>query len=189
MSTVLNDTTTYATPQDLVARYDVRDICQWVSDANAPVSPSSLGGNANLLAAIADASGMVEAAVLAAERYSVTDLQNLYASGGNSGQFLIRLVCDLAVGLLIERRPYLERDVPAPFLRALEWLEQLRDGKRILAFQEVAQAALPSVIVDSAADVRNRNLASYQANRFFGYDRGDVSVPGNAPGAGASIVP
>src|SRR5579859_2315948 len=137
MSTVISDTTAYATSADLTARYDVRDVCQWVSDTTAPVSQGSLATNAVVTALLADASGMVEAALLAVDRYSATDLQNLITAGGNSANFLKRLVCDLAIGQLIERRPYLDRDIPPAYLRALEWLEDLRNGKRIFAFQEV----------------------------------------------------
>ncbi len=189
MSTVMTDTTAYANSTDLINRYDARDICQWVSDTAAPVSQGSLPTNAVLTALFQDASGQVEAALLAVDRYSVTDLQNLITAGGNSANFLKRIVCDLVVGMLIERRPFLDRDLPPAYLRALEWLEELRNGKRIFAFQEVADAGNAKITIDSVYDIQSRNLASQQASRYFGADRANDYVPGNAPGAGSNVVP
>ncbi len=188
MSTVISDLSAYATSADLIARYDVRDICQWVSDTAAPVSQGSLSSNSVLTALFADASGMVEAALLAVDRYSALDLQNLITAGGNSANFLKRLVCDLVAGMLIERRPYLDRDIPPAYLRALEWLEELRNGKRIFAFQEVADAGNAKVTIDSVYDIQSRNLASNQAARYFGADRAQDFVPGTSPGSGSNVV-
>ncbi len=121
---------------------------------------------------------MIEAACLVTERYSVQDLQSLYSTGGNSASFLIRLTCDLAVGLLMERRPYLEREPPPQFTRALEWLQQLREGERIFAFAEASEAGDPQVAQQSQLDLQIANRATYQASRFFGPDRAEDTFQG-----------
>ena len=186
MSTLMLDSTAYAVPSDLTARYDVRDIAQWASDTGTPVSTASIATNVNVLAALADASGMVEAACLAADRYTVSDLQNLAGGSGNSSNFIKRLTCDLAVGMLIERRYSYDRDLPRPCQQALVWLEELRAGKRIFAFQEVADAGNPKVTYQSQSDIAKRNLASFQAARFFGADRAEEFVPSTGS---ANVVP
>ena len=196
MSTTITDTTAYAQPSDFLLRYDARDVVQWVSDQTAPVSQASLSTNPNLFAALTDASGMIESALLAAGRYTVQDLQTLLTVNagtttttiGNSASFLIRLTCDLALGLLIERRPYLERDMPQSYQRALDWLDRLRKGERVFAFQQVVNAGNPMVTFQSQADLAARNLASYQAGRYFGFDRAEEFVP-SGTGTGGTVVP
>jgi phage gp36-like protein len=177
VSTPISNAAAYATSADFVARFDIRDVAQWVSDTGSPVSQASITTtpfNANLLAALADASGMVESACFVSDRYTPNDLTIL---NGNSLALLKRIVCGLAVGMLIERRPFLDREPPKVYEQALEWLDRLRKGERIFALQEAGDAGNPLVTFTSQADLALRNPVSVQMYRFFG-DRGQYFVPG-----------
>ncbi len=187
--TPISDSSAYATVADLQARFDTRDLAQWASDTGTPIASGSLATNPALLAMLSDASGIVELACLVGERYSVSDLQTLAAATGNSSAILKRIVCDLAVGMLIERRPFLEREPMQQYLHALDMLQEIRAGKRIFAFIESAQAGNPKDVIDSNLDIDYRNLTTNQASRYFGIDRANRYRPGGTTGAGANVVP
>lgn len=130
----------YATAQDLLLRYDARRVSDLVSDTG---SRSVYPDQSPVVAAVLDdASGMVESACRASQRYTANDLQALT---GNTSALLKRLVCDLAFGLLVARRGYSSQDqrVMAPQTEAANgMLEMLRRGERIFSDQDNADAGV-----------------------------------------------
>lgn len=130
----------YATPQDLLNRYDARRIADLVSDSGQrTLAPQS---SPVVAACLDDASGAVDAACRVAQRYTSADLAGLT---GNANALLVRLVCDLAFGMLVARRGYTANDaaVMAPREKsALEMLEALRRGERIFSGEEQADAGV-----------------------------------------------
>jgi phage gp36-like protein len=164
--TPLSATQPYATGADLIARYDINDIRQWASDSGIPVSIANVAANNNVVTALMDASGDVEAALLASDRYLP---QDLLALTGNSKNRLIRLVCELAIGYLYERRIRRgEEPEPAPATRGKEMLQRLAKGEWIFGFVEHGDAGVIAHQVEGAVDVERRNMVTLQAQRYYG---------------------
>lgn len=130
----------YATPQDLLNRYDARRVADLVSDAGSrTLAPQS---SPVVAACLDDASGQVDAACRVAQRYTAAELSGLT---GNAQAMLVRLVCDLAYGMLVARRGYTANDaaVMAPREKfALDMLEALRRGERLFSGEDQAEAGV-----------------------------------------------
>jgi phage gp36-like protein len=181
--TPLSGTTAYATPADLIARYDKRDIAQWASDTGLPITETKLPNDLNVLAALADASGDIEAACLMSDRYLPQDLGALQ---GNSQNLLKRLTCELAIGYLYERRLRRgEESEPAAYKRGLETLERLRKGEWVFGFVEHGDAGVVSHQVEAAGDVEARNMTTFLSARYFGRRSNRFDFSGNA----ATVTP
>lgn len=134
----------YATPSDLVARYDARRIGDFVSDNGVRVTEADLSLDDKVLTALESASGEVEVALMQGARYSVDDLATLQ---GSSREFLKSLVCDIAFCRLYERRGWSDDDA-APdltFKRSQESLARLRKGENVFNIAEHVDAGLPSM--------------------------------------------
>jgi phage gp36-like protein len=158
----------YATPSQLIDRYDVRTIGQLVSDNGIQVSRQDLEANTKVLAALADASGEIEASVLQAKRYTTADLAGLT---GNSANHLTRITCVIAFGFLWERRPYADDDDEngrgKAEKRARLALESLRKGQTIFDVDEVKEAGLPAVNEPSIQRIQQQNLPVDQARGHY----------------------
>lgn len=152
----------YATAQNLLDRYDARRIADLVSDSGTrTLAPQS---SPVLLACLDDASGEVDAACRVAQRYTSADLSGLT---GNANALLVRLVCDLAYGMLVARRGYAANDnaVMAPREKiAFDMLEALRRGERIFSGEDQAEAGVNVVTLrttttgrDSGTDLVGRS--------------------------------
>jgi hypothetical protein len=88
------------------------------------------------------ASGELQTATLAGNRYTATDLAALVTAGGSGGKYLARLVAGLARWSLQQRRHPESADpekVPGA-KQAQAVLEMLKNGERILPFEEAAAA-------------------------------------------------
>jgi phage gp36-like protein len=165
----------YATPAHIKVRYNVTRVGQLVRDDGSTASPTQLDTDANLQAALDDASGEIELAALAGQRYATTDLQALktaYAAGPsnsqyNSGALLVRLTCDLAYGNLIGRKGMdaATTDAMAPRVRwAQAVLQQLRDGDRIFNIDANTLAGLPLNVEIG----KQRTYLTQYMSRYFG---------------------
>ena len=127
----------YATPADMLARYDARRLGDLVEDAGTRVTASGLASDPNLQAALDDAAGMIDASLLRGGRYLPTDLTGL-APASSSWKLLLRLNCDLAYGLLLARRDLAStRQVDLAF--AL--LDKLAEGSLIFGAVQAAVTA------------------------------------------------
>lgn len=117
----------YAAPSDLMLRFDRNDIGQLVSDDKRPVSEVDLPTNQPCLTALMDASGMIDGAMFAGNLYFAADLVNLTP---NSTSLLQRITCDIAMALLIDRRPGWNPE-KSKAIRELanDHLERLRKGE------------------------------------------------------------
>jgi phage gp36-like protein len=140
----------YATPADLVARFDARDIGQLVSDDKIVVSTYDLNTNVPCLVALSDAAGEIEAALLVGNRYTVVDLQTLSA---NSNSLLVRMNCDVAMRNLCSRR-FGWNPEKAKAIRELAdtQLEKLRNGENAFNIQLTLDSAEPVVDGPTMAD-------------------------------------
>lgn len=165
MSTPNSQPSSYLAPSDFLVRYDARTVGDLCSDTGTRVTPAALLTNPNLQAALDDASGEVESAVLIGNRYQPGDLAGLT---GVSQKYLWRIIGVLAMAHLVQRRPDLKRPLPPQYDKVLLELESLRQGERIFALQEVQNAGLGSAYQELAGDVEARDLIVTQARRFFG---------------------
>lgn len=157
---------------DLVARYDRRRLADLVADAGARVDPTTVEDNANVAVAIDDAVDLLYSAVRVGSRYTADDLRAEPAPAVNDeGKPLVkRLVCDLAFGLLNARRGYaadeMQRLAPRYF-EAMQMLELLRRGERILDSDAHAAAGLPGSERFRPLGSGTPSLLS-DAHRYFG---------------------
>ena len=167
----------YLQPSDLIARVDVNLLCELVSDnGSSPVSPTELLTDTNLITALSDASGELESAIFASERYSPVDLQALT---GVSQQYMIRILCDLAIYYLWTRRNTapLPQTLQEKYDKATEALKSLSMGIRIFSFLEVQEAGVPVTQQMQLSQYYNNNLISARWHRMFGYRQSERRGP------------
>lgn len=164
MSTPASSVASLLSPGEFLKRYDVRTVGDLCSDTGTRITSDALPSNPNLLAALDDAQGLVEAATLVSSRYLPADLSTLTGTGQ---RLLFRILADLTIGLLYKRRPD-KGDPPRAFTDAMDWLDLLRKGERIFGLQEHAEAGLFAHEVETAAVVEARDGVVVQAENLFG---------------------
>jgi phage gp36-like protein len=152
----------YATTADLLKRVDSRVLGDLVSDSNVRVDPTSLLTDANIQAALDDASGLINSAVLVSEKYQPSDLAGLT---GVDQAYLLRLTCNLAYGLLVLRRGQSVEKLEQ-YQEALKTLEMLRSGERVFAVAANEEAGLPQAQFPSAAVYQNLDLMRDKSKVF-----------------------
>jgi len=133
----------FATPADMMNRYDVRTLGDICGDEDVPISRDKLPTNPKLTTALASASGRILAAALRAGRYTETDLQNLT---GESKAYLADLTCRYAFWLLWQRKPYADEQQRKEIKEAAnEALEEIRNGDECFNVAAVIEAGHPTV--------------------------------------------
>lgn len=156
----------FATPDDMMLRYDVKRLGALINDDNTLTAASGLPKSDVLQAMLDDGAGMIEAATTTGGRYSIADLNTLT---GVSQAFLIRLNCDLAFGLLVGRRGFsaIDANQMAPaYQGALKLLDALREGQWIFPTDAAIAAGKPVRVQLST----NVTLTSGAASRVFPQD-------------------
>jgi hypothetical protein len=166
--TVASSASAYCTAADFLVRYDTRSVAELLSDTGTAVASGDVEANTKLATILRQASGKVEAAVFLGGKYDKEDLEALEASGTNGSQMLAGLVCDIAFGILVRRRPDAEMPVPPQCQEAEEMLGALAAGEEIFPFTETKEAGQATVETDTPADVEARNQPSYQARGMWG---------------------
>ena len=159
--------TAYATPADLLKRYDARIVGDLVSDTGIKVNRQDLQDHPVLLAVLLDASGEIDASVLQAKRYSTADLAALT---GNSLNHLKRITCTIAFGLLWERRPWSDDDDSGrdeAQKRARQQLDSLRKGLTVFDVEANKEAGLPDVKSTSIQRIEANNWTVDQARGHY----------------------
>jgi len=157
----------YATGQDMVDRFDAGIIGDLLDDDDRDRVPESeiivdppVG---KMKAALDDASGRIDTALLAGARYTPSDLTKLTE---NSNAHLKRLTCTLALMNLMGRRPGTatqERDQAS--VEAETWLGYLADGKEVFELlpdddRGHIEAGLLDQTTMTLTDVQRRNSIS-----------------------------
>lgn len=156
----------HAVAADLIARYDTRTIQDLASDTGTEVAAEDLATNDNVTAALEDASGRMDAAVLTGKMYTLAQLEALT---DNSLALRKRICCDLAMGYLMGRRP---EKYGAESLRAMqqageEYLERLRKGERLFYVVAVQDAQLPEIDGPSIIQYETMNLIPDRTRNFY----------------------
>lgn len=145
----------YATPADLVARKDQRTLADLASDTGTP--STDVLTDPVIQAALDDASGKVESALMNGQLYSLDDIAGFT---GNSLALLKRITCEVAMAYLLARRPGYDEDGYKKALDAAdEWLNQIRKGERVFgdATSQLA-ASVPSIDGPTALKYEYLNL-------------------------------
>lgn len=171
----------YATPTDMITRYDFRTIGELlIDDENNTISDPSLITSptgtyyANLVTLLEDASGLVEAACTTAGNYvintSASPVRNdLAVLTGNSQNMLKRMVCALTLEYLWRRRPgRVTGKPPVEIEEARENLEKIRNGEWIFGILEHQAAGQMNDYVETANDVYAREGPVEEMSRYFG---------------------
>ena len=155
----------YATPADMIVRFDSRELGDLVSDTGARVSEANLPADTKLLAILDDASGRIEGALLVGSRYTIDDLTSLT---GNAAAYLKRITCDVAMGMLWERRPEGASDARvAAMERSESHLEDLRKGRNIFGLEPQQDAGLPKAITPTLSAVQSQGLLRDSVLHYF----------------------
>lgn len=181
MSLTINSAASpFCSPVQFTTLYDWRPFAQLVVDNDVPpADTASFQASLVLMACLQVAGGKIESAATMGKRYDPADLANLVSgTPTNSGWTLIKINAGLAAGEMYDRRfQAIPDDIKTRVDEAQAWLAELADGTQIFAFAETQAAGLLQERRETAVDVANRNMPSYQANRLFGR-RNNVS-PGN----------
>lgn len=156
----------FATPAEFLERYDARIFGDVVRDNDEQATPAELLTDPNLQAALNDASGLIESACLVGERYTPTDLEALT---GNSLYHLKRICCDVAMALLLQRRPSSDPDKDTERLEIAEkHLDKLRDGERVFyRGDNVDQAGVPDTTGPTTVDLENLNSIRRRVRNYY----------------------
>jgi len=153
----------YADTDDMIARYDERTITDLASDTGIPVSSPQT--DAKVTQALAGASGAINAAVRAGDAYQVADLKAL---SGDDAAYLKDLVCDLAMGRLIKRRPEKYGEQFEKITKvALDELEKIRKGAHVFPIPANVAAGKPTVSGPSAIDFQRLNMIPDRTRRYY----------------------
>lgn len=163
--TPASSSTPYITVDEFLRRYDLRTIGDLVSDSETRLNQSQLQSSQALLDILADAAGEVESAALADGRYTKEDLAALT---GVSLQFLKRLVSDLTLWYLYQRRPDRAGPIPPQAQDARNLIALLRSGDRIFVFTETQIAGRRMEIINETNSRITRNRVTRRAERHFG---------------------
>ena len=165
----------FVTNTAFLTRYDYRWIAKNITDTGVAASLTALqneatGPGLTLQTLIEEASEMVMAAAAVGARYSLADLTTY------GGSLLVRIVCDLTMGLVLKRRGRPTEDAESlsqPYAEALEYLELLRRGERIFyAVPDVPEAGLPGTATMEPTPGVDPPSLTQEAVRYFGYPAG-----------------
>lgn len=157
----------YATPADMAVRYDVRTLGDLVADDGTRVDSTAIQTNTTLEAILVDASGEFESCMLHGNRYSADDLAAL---DGNSLGLAKRIVCKLAMGMLWERRQYIDLEKAEEAMEAArKTMDKLRKGEYVFNITANIQAGNPEVITPTMSSISRLNLTVDRARGRNGY--------------------
>ncbi len=173
----------YCTAEQFLIIFDYRTVAQLCSDNNVAalrtelLDPTSKPGGI-LDYALRSASGDLETACLRGGIYSVDDLQNATGqatnpdasanANTNAAWYIRRLVAAYAKWLLYAHRPELFSAIPAEVQQAAQSLQMLATGERILPLQPNIDAGHLTVETETAPIVENRNMLTFQIERYLG---------------------
>jgi phage gp36-like protein len=155
----------YATGQELVKRYDVDLIGDLAQDEREPLDRSVVASHPNVAAALDDASGEIDVALLVGQRYLPEQLTTLT---GFSRNHLVRITCAIAMSLLFERRPGMRPEIAEAIAKkAREHITALNRGDNVFGIQENLDAGTIDTATIATVDIENLNLLPQRMPRYF----------------------
>jgi phage gp36-like protein len=156
----------YATGQDLIDRYDVDLVGDLATDDRATQDRDLVATSTKVAVALEDASGEVEAALLAGGRYTVGQLSTLT---GGALSHLKRIVCGLAMAALYQRRPEAaDGDMIDRLTKnSRDAIQALMRGENVFGLPSVIDASVIDIGGPSVVDLENRNDLTVRMGRYF----------------------
>tara|TARA_R110000803_G_scaffold23906_5_gene58210 strand:+ start:4194 stop:4703 length:510 start_codon:yes stop_codon:yes gene_type:complete len=144
----------YADADDLVARFDANVIGDMAADDGKTIAESDLGSDTKVTAALASASGLVNAAVQQGNRYTTADLTALT---GDDLAFLKDIVCRVAYVNLDARKQYPQENENTNAMKqwVSEMLKHLREGYWVFGVSEVKDAGVIKVDTVTRVEIRD----------------------------------
>lgn len=168
-----SSSTSYLSVTEFLKRADSNLVGQLVSDDGTQVTATNLQTNANLLAILSDVSAIFESAALVGGRYNPSDLNTLVSSNTVGASLILRILSDLAIGLLRQRRGMNEDSPYSGFVQASAFLDSLRKGETILPFLETQEAGQADDTYMTLSDYFKQGRLTAVYPRFFGTNRPD----------------
>lgn len=158
----------YADGYDIVKRYDVDVIGMLANDDREELDRAAVPIHPNVLTALDDASGEIDAKLTAGGRYKPEQLATLT---GSSLAHLKRITCAVAMALLFERRviPSLQELAEKIAKQSRDLLTQLAEGKNVFGLPELTsgQAATMRLETVETIDIQNQNLITERMGPYF----------------------
>lgn len=146
----------YASPSDLIERHDPRLVNDLANDENVRQSRGDLQTNSRVLTALSDASASVASALSVGRMMSPEQLDALT---GDNQSLLKRIVCDIAMSFLYDRRPSLNADEYERYTRMAErHLDRLRKGDAVFTIESAIQGTEVTLDGPSQVDYSRINL-------------------------------
>lgn len=130
---------TYATVDDVLQRYDIDQVKRLVTDNRVDISVADLRVHPNFTTTLQSAAGMVETALLHGGRYKVSDLESLT---GNAAAYLADLVSEVCFEHLLRRRSKSQEERDASLERVRKRLDLLASGKDVFGLTAHVDAGL-----------------------------------------------
>jgi hypothetical protein len=157
----------YCTPTQLLRRYDFRSVGQYLADDGVKMTQDEVLASPILADLLREASGHLESALLRSGRYTPADLGALT---NNGLEMVAGLVAGYTMFLVWARRPsrFLNDQLPLQAQLAMDKLQELATGHRVLPFQEAADAGRIHHDVEQPPVVFRRRLAAVIARPLFG---------------------
>lgn len=162
-------TTSYATGQDFLARYDARLIGDLVRDDGSQEPATSLPMNSNLLAALEDAFGEIVSAIVVGDRYTLEQLDSANLAP-TALSYLRRLNCDLALIMIKRRRGKFDPEKDGALLKdASERLKGLKDGASFLlgVLDDHAAASVIGMGQPELIPVSQRQTIRFRTREYY----------------------
>lgn len=156
----------YATGTDLIKRYDVDQVGDLATDEREELDRAVVPTHPNVLTALLDASGEIDAALMAGGRYTPDELAGIT---DNTKNHLIRITCAIAMAGLIERRPERVSVELADAYRktARGFLEALRRGENVFGIAAVVASGTIDIETVQAIQIEALNLLPARMPRYF----------------------
>lgn len=155
----------YASGSDLTDRYDIDLIGDLSSDDRTTQDRSAVPNNSKVAAALDDASGQIDVALLSGGRYTPSQLAGL---SGYSLAHLKRITCDIAMALLLKRRPDIARETRESITKeATEHLVALAKGENVFGIQAVIDSGVQNLVAIQTTQIERLNLLPQRMGRYF----------------------
>jgi phage gp36-like protein len=154
-----------ATGDDLVKRYDIDLIGDLATDERETLDRDDVPTHPRVIAALEDADGEIEAALLAGGRYTIADLNGL---SGNALSHYKRISCSIAMAFLFEARPGMRPEVAEAIAKqSREHVQALRRGENVFGIPAVTSSGILEYATVSVSTIENRNTLPDRMPRFF----------------------
>ena len=176
MATPISSSIAYASPADMIARVDQRQLFDFTQDDGTRCPDAdTFSASPKVSAALLDASGMVDMYALKGNKYSAEDLQSLQGTGR---AILVKLVVELAYWNLSGRR-FQKKEMPPETLWAFSVLDDLARGAKIFPLADQANAGNPQDGFMTQNQWATLAPAMFQSQRLWGR-RAYQNVPGGS---------